>query len=226
MNANKVKQLIVNPQVLKMLAKADPYTLRVWPLLDMETLPTWVDDRLAINLLPGYIVGQHDSQGNTILNCHRPSGCTIWQEGMSCISDNCKSVINPGGIFKEFNPQVLKMLAKADPYTLRVWPLLDMETLPTFASFLVPVRRSVNRAHRVGMNANKVKQLIVGTRVLIKRQDALEDPETRSLAMVYSSVDMWDSDEKRVVIYPCANNELLNFVCIHPECKDRLLPAS
>ncbi|GJP92721.1 hypothetical protein CBS63078_2260 [Aspergillus niger] len=54
-------------------------------------------------------------------------------------------------------------------------------------------------------------------RFLIKRQDALEDPETRSLAMVYSSVDMWDSDEKRVVIYPCANNELLNFVCIHPD---------
>lgn len=63
-------------------------------------------------------------------------------------------------------------------------------------------------------------------RFLIKRQDALEDPETRSLAEVYGSVDMWDSDEKRVVIYPCANNELLNFVCIHPDTMSTINTSS
>ena len=28
---------------------------------------------------------------------------------------------------------------------------------------------------------------------------------------------IWYGNDRRVVIYPCENNELLNFVCIHPE---------
>ncbi|PWY90701.1 salicylate hydroxylase [Aspergillus heteromorphus CBS 117.55] len=54
-------------------------------------------------------------------------------------------------------------------------------------------------------------------RFLLKRKNAEEDPETRSIVIDKSSVDMWDSEEKRVVIYPCSNNELLNFVCIHSD---------
>lgn len=30
-------------------------------------------------------------------------------------------------------------------------------------------------------------------------------------------MDMWDAPDRRVVIYPCSDNELLNFVCIHPD---------
>ena len=63
-------------------------------------------------------------------------------------------------------------------------------------------------------------------RFLLKRKDAQEDPETYSLAMEYSSVDMWDSSEKRVVIYPCANNEILNFVCIHPDTMSTINTSS
>jgi 2-polyprenyl-6-methoxyphenol hydroxylase-like FAD-dependent oxidoreductase len=37
-----------NPKVLKLVVKADPHTLKLWPLLDMNTLPTWVEDRLAV----------------------------------------------------------------------------------------------------------------------------------------------------------------------------------
>lgn len=54
-------------------------------------------------------------------------------------------------------------------------------------------------------------------RFLITRQQALDDPETASIAQNFGAVDMWDSSERRVVIYPCAKNELLNFVCIHPD---------
>ena len=32
---------------------------------------------------------------------------------------------------------------------------------------------------------------------------------------------MWYSDDKRVVMYPCNDNELLNFVCIHPETESQ-----
>lgn len=54
-------------------------------------------------------------------------------------------------------------------------------------------------------------------RFLITRQQALDDPETNNIARDFGAVDMWDSSDRRVVIYPCANNELLNFVCIHPD---------
>ncbi|KAJ5485532.1 hypothetical protein N7539_005520 [Penicillium diatomitis] len=54
-------------------------------------------------------------------------------------------------------------------------------------------------------------------RFLISRQQALDDPETRSIALDDGAVDMWDGADRRVVIYPCANNEILNFVCIHPD---------
>ncbi|RAH42786.1 putative salicylate hydroxylase [Aspergillus brunneoviolaceus CBS 621.78] len=54
-------------------------------------------------------------------------------------------------------------------------------------------------------------------RFLLSRKVAQEDPETKSLADAPSICSMWDSHDKRVVIYPCANNEILNFVCIHPD---------
>lgn len=49
------------------------------------------------------------------------------------------------------------------------------------------------------------------------RQQALDDPETNSIARDFGAVDMWDGADRRAVIYPCANNDLLNFVCIHPD---------
>ncbi|KAJ5812632.1 hypothetical protein N7474_008933 [Penicillium riverlandense] len=54
-------------------------------------------------------------------------------------------------------------------------------------------------------------------RFLISRQEALDDPETKSIAQDFGAVDMWDADDRRVVIYPCSHNQLLNFVCIHPD---------
>jgi len=54
-------------------------------------------------------------------------------------------------------------------------------------------------------------------RFLMTRQQALDDPETANIAQDIGAVDFWDSEERRVVIYPCDNNKLLNFVCIHPE---------
>ncbi|CAI7650086.1 unnamed protein product [Penicillium manginii] len=54
-------------------------------------------------------------------------------------------------------------------------------------------------------------------RFLMARQQALDDPETNVIARDMGAVDMWDGADRRVVIYPCANNEMLNFVCIHPE---------
>lgn len=54
-------------------------------------------------------------------------------------------------------------------------------------------------------------------RFLITRQQALDDPETNSIARDLGALNIWASGDHRVVIYPCANNEILNFVCIHPD---------
>lgn len=54
-------------------------------------------------------------------------------------------------------------------------------------------------------------------RFMMSRKHALEDPETNELARDLSTMDMWDSTDRRVVIYPCTDNETLNFVCIHPD---------
>lgn len=53
-------------------------------------------------------------------------------------------------------------------------------------------------------------------RFLISRKEAMDDPETRDISCDLGAVDMFDSPDRRVVIYPCVDNEQLNFVCIHP----------
>lgn len=73
---------------------------------------------------------------------------------------------------------------------------------------LTRTKLSDNKPYSSGKNA---------FRFLITRQQALDDPETNSIARDFGAVDMWDSSDRRVVIYPCSNNELLNFVCIHPD---------
>ncbi|KAL4905126.1 hypothetical protein BDW74DRAFT_185221 [Aspergillus multicolor] len=63
-------------------------------------------------------------------------------------------------------------------------------------------------------------------RFLIARKDALEDPETKELADELGTWYMFDSPDLRVVVYPCANNELLNFVCIHPDTMSKIHDGS
>ncbi|MCJ1471567.1 hypothetical protein MMC13_000207 [Lambiella insularis] len=45
---------------------------------------------------------------------------------------------------------------------------------------------------------------------------ALADPVTHDLATIMGSLDMWYGPDRKMVLYPCYNNTLLNFVCIHP----------
>ncbi|KAL4914083.1 hypothetical protein BDW62DRAFT_148850 [Aspergillus aurantiobrunneus] len=63
-------------------------------------------------------------------------------------------------------------------------------------------------------------------RFLIARKDALEDPETTDLAQELGTWYMFDSSELRVVVYPCASHELLNFVCIHPDTMSKIHDGS
>lgn len=37
-------------------------------------------------------------------------------------------------VFKDFDPALKQLISKVDPQNLKVWRLLDMETLPTFSN--------------------------------------------------------------------------------------------
>ncbi|GKT42347.1 FAD-dependent monooxygenase OpS4 [Colletotrichum spaethianum] len=54
-------------------------------------------------------------------------------------------------------------------------------------------------------------------RFLIPRAAALEDPVTAPLVEKENCLGMWFGSDRRIVIYPCNNNQTLNFVCIHPD---------
>ncbi|KAK5047454.1 hypothetical protein LTR84_006550 [Exophiala bonariae] len=53
-------------------------------------------------------------------------------------------------------------------------------------------------------------------RFMVPREAILADPETSSLGKDLGSMDMYFTEQHRVIIYPCVNNTLLNIVCIHP----------
>ncbi|KAM0558078.1 hypothetical protein ACHAPJ_005245 [Fusarium lateritium] len=53
-------------------------------------------------------------------------------------------------------------------------------------------------------------------RFLVPRQAALDDPETAQFAQTNGQLIIWYGADRRVVMYPCDDNKMFNFVCIHP----------
>jgi len=54
-------------------------------------------------------------------------------------------------------------------------------------------------------------------RFLISRQVALDDPVTSKFVQKSGELIIWYDRDRRVVMYPTSDNQILNFVCIHPE---------
>jgi hypothetical protein len=54
-------------------------------------------------------------------------------------------------------------------------------------------------------------------RFLIPRKQALEDEKTHKYTKQDNELVMWFGSDRRVVMYPCDDNSMLNFVCIHPD---------
>ncbi|OQN95354.1 hypothetical protein B0A48_18683 [Cryoendolithus antarcticus] len=56
-------------------------------------------------------------------------------------------------------------------------------------------------------------------RFLVSEKEALADLRTSTWFSTRSTMDIWYSADSKVVMYRCQDNELLNFVCIHPASK-------
>jgi 2-polyprenyl-6-methoxyphenol hydroxylase-like FAD-dependent oxidoreductase len=54
-------------------------------------------------------------------------------------------------------------------------------------------------------------------RFLLSRKSAQDDPITSKFVQKPGELIIWYAADRRVVVYPTTNNQLLNFVCIHPE---------
>jgi len=54
-------------------------------------------------------------------------------------------------------------------------------------------------------------------RFLISRRIAQDDPLTSKYAQKSGELIIWYAEDRRIVMYPTSSNELLNFVCIHPD---------
>ncbi|KAF6813339.1 FAD binding domain protein [Colletotrichum sojae] len=54
-------------------------------------------------------------------------------------------------------------------------------------------------------------------RFLIPRAAVESDPVTAPLVEKKNQLSIWFGADRRLVVYPCNDNQLLNFVCIHPD---------
>jgi hypothetical protein len=43
-----------------------------------------------------------------------------------------------------------------------------------------------------------------------------ENPATEKLTTRHGYMTMWMGDDRRLVMYPCSDNTMMNFVAIHP----------
>lgn len=59
-------------------------------------------------------------------------------------------------------------------------------------------------------------------RFLIPRKKVLADPDIKRYAEKDGHLQMIMGRDRRVIIYPTSNNELLNFVCIHPTAESEI----
>jgi hypothetical protein len=53
-------------------------------------------------------------------------------------------------------------------------------------------------------------------RFLIPKQKMVEDPELRKLVQDDGFMIMWFGIDRRLVMYPCVNNTVMNLVAMHP----------
>jgi len=77
--------------------------------------------------------------------------------------------------------------------------------------------KSITRTKVAGREVNPFGSGKSAFRFLITRKAAQDDPITRKFVEKSGELIIWFGSDRRVVMYPTTNNELLNFVCIHPE---------
>lgn len=53
-------------------------------------------------------------------------------------------------------------------------------------------------------------------RFLVPKEKLQNDSKTADFVKEDGDLVMWVADDRRIVMYPCSNDTIMNFVCIHP----------
>ncbi|KAL9091419.1 MAG: hypothetical protein Q9165_004805 [Trypethelium subeluteriae] len=53
-------------------------------------------------------------------------------------------------------------------------------------------------------------------RFLVSKKEVIEDEVTKRFAQREGELIFWNGRDRRIVMYPCDDNKLMNFVCMHP----------
>lgn len=77
--------------------------------------------------------------------------------------------------------------------------------------------RSVTRKYVPGADVKPFSSGKCAFRFLVPKQEALDDPVTSNFTHANGQLCIWYGPDRRVVMYPTSDNQMLNFVCIHPE---------
>jgi 2-polyprenyl-6-methoxyphenol hydroxylase-like FAD-dependent oxidoreductase len=76
------------------------------------------------------------------------------------------------------------------------------------------------RAHIPGGDLEAFDSGKSAFRFLIPSQTLTDDPKTTALIKP-GALSMWIGEDRRVVMYPCMNNTMMNFVLIHPTAESQ-----
>ncbi len=106
-------------------------------------------------------------------------------------------------------------IAKVDPHAAKI-VLQDGTEVRSDVIVGADGVHSVTRLAITDKNFRAFKTNHSALRFLITQASALADPVTHKIAASHSSMNMWYSPDRKMILYPYANNTLLNFVCIHP----------
>ena len=58
-------------------------------------------------------------------------------------------------------------------------------------------------------------------RFLISKDEASRDERIREFLQQEGELKIWTARDRKIVMYPCENNKLLNFMCMHPDTETR-----
>lgn len=97
---------------------------------------------------------------------------------------------------------------------------LTLEDGKTFQGDLILGADGLHSVTRKAVSGREIKTFSSGKsafRFLISRKVAQDDPVTAKFVQKLGELIIWYGEDRRVVVYPTTNNQLLNFVCIHPE---------
>ena len=122
---------------------------------------------------------------------------------------------SPNGKGRPVQVHTSSKIAKADPHTSTV----VLQDGTHVHGDLIVGADGVHSATRAAVTEKEYlpfKSDHSAMRFLITKESALADPVTRDWATPTGSMDLWYGPDLKIVLYPCVNNTLFNFVCIHP----------